>query len=475
MGFKLPSVLKHGLLYGGSIALMKGISLLMLPFIAHQLTEAEFGQLEVVSSIAIIGSVLIGMGLEDALYRFAGAEQDHTKRHRMAGDIYTLTLIIGVAMLPVAWLGADLVTGWVPGDINPDAVRLILLMLALEGGIAVPLGWLRMRDQAVLFFTITTGRAILQAILTVVFLTMDRGVVGVLEAGVYSAALQAVILGAWQVRDTGFGLSSTVVKRAVIYSFPIVLSGLLAFTLNGMDRWILAQYASLEQVAHFGVAAKFAIAVVLLLQPFGMWWMPKRFEILFGDDGRQRVVSYTSMGVALTLIITVTVSLGTPVLIDWLMPAGYAIAGSYAALLILAAACKELSELLNLGCFAGNTTRMQVVINAISGLAGFLLMIWLTPQYAVWGVATALLIAQCLRLLLFYIIGQRLYHIPYPLGAGLLLTAAAITWIAVGMMTFSVWVRCGLTLVAAISMLLLAIRLNLIPVPATLSERWPIT
>merc|ERR1711879_896723 len=274
-------------------------------------------------------------------------------------------------------------------------------------------------------------------------------------------------------RDTGLSLNSAIAKRAMTYSFPIVLSGMLAFTLNGLDRWILAQHATLEQVAHLGVAAKFALGVVLLLQPYGMWWMPKRFEILFSDDGQQRVVLYTGTGVALTLIITVAVSLGTPVLIDWLMPAGYAVAGSYAALLILAAACKELSELLNLGCFAGNTTRMQVVINAISGLAGFLLMIWLTPLYAVWGVTSALLAAQFLRLVLFYAVGQRMYHIPYPLGRGLLLTFVAVAWIAVGMMLeLSVWSRCLMATVATISMLLLAIRLNLIKVPASIMERW---
>merc|ERR1711879_195281 len=139
-----------------------------LPFIAHRLTEAEFGQLEVASSIAMIGSVLVGMGLEDALYRFAGAEQDSKKRHRLAADIYTLTLLIGLAMIPVAWYGAATVTNLVPGDIDTQAVQLILLMLALEGGIAVPLGWLRMRDRAGAFFLVTTGRALLQAILTIV-------------------------------------------------------------------------------------------------------------------------------------------------------------------------------------------------------------------------------------------------------------------------------------------------------------------
>ena len=69
---KLSRVMRHALLYGSSIALMKGISLLMLPFIAQQLSTDQFGRLEVAGSLAVIGSIMIGLGLEDSLYRFAG-------------------------------------------------------------------------------------------------------------------------------------------------------------------------------------------------------------------------------------------------------------------------------------------------------------------------------------------------------------------------------------------------------------------
>ena len=58
--------LLHPLLYGLSIALMKGISLLMLPFIAHYLSPDEFGKVEILSSLTVIGSVVVGLGLEDS-------------------------------------------------------------------------------------------------------------------------------------------------------------------------------------------------------------------------------------------------------------------------------------------------------------------------------------------------------------------------------------------------------------------------
>lgn len=75
MTFNLSPAVKNVLLYGVSIALMKGISLIMLPFITHYLSQDAFGRLEVLLSIAAFGSVIVSMGLMDALYRFAGSHK----------------------------------------------------------------------------------------------------------------------------------------------------------------------------------------------------------------------------------------------------------------------------------------------------------------------------------------------------------------------------------------------------------------
>ena len=69
---KPGSAISQTILYGFSIVAMKGISILMLPFIAQRLTQPAFGRLEVLSSLAVVISIIVGLGLEDTLYRFAG-------------------------------------------------------------------------------------------------------------------------------------------------------------------------------------------------------------------------------------------------------------------------------------------------------------------------------------------------------------------------------------------------------------------
>lgn len=466
MRLHLPNAVKQTLLYGFSIALMKGVSLLMLPFIAHQLSADEFGRLEVISSLAILGSILVGMGIEDALFRFAGATKNKAKRKHLAAEFFSLTLIIGTLALVASWVIADFIASWMPGNPNSYEVRLVLSILALEGCIAVPLGWLRMRNQAVSFFLMTTGRAIMQAVLVIILLDAGRGVAGVLEAGLLAAITQALILAYLHIKNTGLSISRVTGYRTLIYSLPIVASGLVAFALNGMDRWILAEHASLTDVAQFGVAAKFSLAVVLLIQPFSMWWSPKRFAVLNEPEGKQKAADYITLGLVLTLIITVLVGLISPLLIDWLLPENYARAGEYAIGLILVMALKEMAELLNLGCFTGKTTNAQLAINIIGAISGIISMLWWVQDYAVWGVIFALLNAQFIRLALFFFVSQYFLPLPYPVRSLLLLITVSFCCLTLGSLTSSLAQQLLLTIIAGTSLLAIALLLKLIPIPS---------
>ncbi len=470
---RLPDALKQTLLYGSSIALMKGVSLLMLPFIAHHLSTAEFGRLEVISTLAVIGSVLVGMGLSDTLFRFAGATQKSSERQRLAAEIFSLSLIIGATAWLIGWMSADFIAGWMPGNPSSYEIRLVISVLALEGCIAIPLGWLRMCNRASHFFFATTGRALTQAVLVIILLMNDGGVAGVLEAGLIAAVAQAVVLSYLHIRDTGFSLSRKTGYQSLMYSLPIVGSGLLAFTLNGLDRWILADYAGLDDVAKFGVAAKFSLAVVLLMQPFSMWWSPRRFEVLHGSDGIKQVAHFASLGVMLTLTITLLVGLASPLLINWLLPETYATASQYVIGLVLVMALREMVELFNLGCFIGNTTSTQLLINAVSATAGISCMFWLTPAYAVWGIIFSLLLAQALRLLLFIIASQHYLPLPYPARSLLLMTSISIGWLLLGYQTSIIWQQLLIIMLGIGSLLAAAFMFKIISVPQLTVKQLP--
>ncbi|WP_223824097.1 lipopolysaccharide biosynthesis protein [Candidatus Enterovibrio escicola] len=455
--------MKQTLLYGSSIALMKGISLLMLPFITHHLPQAEFGKLEIISSIAILGSILIGLGLEDTLYRFVGGSTSERERKLIAARIFTLTLIIGILVISMVWTLVSLLDDYVPKDLSTYQLRLVLLMLALEGCIAVPLGWLRMQNYAFSFFSVAVGRAFFQAGLTVVALQMERGIDGVLEAGFVATIIQALILAILQIKDTGVSFCKRISKQSLIYSLPIMASGLMAFPLNGLDRWVLAEISSLENVGQFGVASKFALAVVLLLQPFGMWWTPKRFDVLYALNGRENAARITGYGLILVMLIAIAVTMLSPVAIYMLLPDSYRLAAQFTPLLIAATLFKEMAELVNLGSYASDTSYAQLGINIISAIVAITTLLWLGGEYGVFGILTSLVFTQALRLVLFFSVSQSLYYLPYPVSSLLFCSAICLMWLYVSQYELPTMARLVLVVIGPLSLLILAQKLCLFP------------
>jgi len=462
---KFSHAISQTILYGFSIVIMKGISILMLPFIAHQLSQEAFGKLEVLSSFAIVASILVGLGLEDTLYRFAGQASSAVERKRIAAKIFGLGIIAGLVALAIVWFSANSLSRLLPGDISAYEVRLIMLVLALEGVIAVPMGWLRMQDRVLSFFSLSISRAAIQATLILVMLQPGNDITAVLEAGLIAATLQAMVLGYLQIRDTGISLRVTRDGSLILYSLPIVGSGLIAFVLNGLDRWVIADHAGLAQVAEYGVASKFALAAVLLLQPFGMWWSPKRFQIAAQPGGKQSAERIIGIGISLCLITCVAVSTGAPVLIDLLMPSDYVLASSYALGLVLAMTLREISELINIGCYVNRSTVVQFWINLSSSAIGLIIMLAAVDGLGVWGVIIALISAQSIRLLLFFLASQSVYRLNYSLSSLALLATEALAWLGFSTQLDGLVYQFSYALVSSVAMLASAVALKLIPLP----------
>ena len=411
--------------YGVSFALMNSISLLMLPYVSTELSPAQFGQLEVIASIAAFASVIVGLGLQESLFRHVGQASGERESIRIVRRIYALGCVMAMVALGAGYALAPWVAANLPGGIGAYEVSLVLTGLAFEGCVSIPLAWMRMRERALRFATLTLSRAGLQAALTVLMLEMDRGVAGVLEASLCAICLQTLILTRLQMRETGARFELQAYRSLLIYALPIVGSGLLAFCLNGLDRWLLAQWHGVETVAMYGVAAKFALAAVLLMQPFGMWWSPKRYTVLNGVDGPATAVRVINVGVVAVLAVAMTVGFGAPVLISLLMPQAYANAATLAVGLVGVMALRELAELLNIGCFVEQNTRRQLYANIFASLFGVGAMALFVPTYGAAGLIGTLLATHAARLTSLLVIGQRTIALPFPLRRYAIVAAVA--------------------------------------------------
>ncbi len=404
-----------------AIVIGKGLAFVMLPIVTGALSPAEFGALELLIAITDVGGVFLGLGLADTLFRFA-AEAPRKVATTLWGMALALALLGGLALQ----LLIPLVMPWMPGPITTLDMQLVAATLALTSLIQVPLAWLRFRDAAWTFLMVEAAKSLIQAGSITTLLYFDQGITGILLGGLIANGLIALYLGFSLYRESGVALEPARAGMMVVYALPLVLSGSFGFILGSFDRWMLAPHISLEILGHYGLAAKFALLAAFAMQPFDMWWYPKRIGLLSSAEGRGHARDVVRFGCVMASAVTLVAMVLGPEVICLLTPHNYHAAGQILPWLLLVKLLHQYSNLLNVGCYAQRSTVQPMIINAASAALVVLGYLWLIPNLGFAGAIAALIIAQAFRLLVFAHASQefaRIAHQPLQLAWPVLLIA----------------------------------------------------
>ena len=413
---RYKNLLNQSALYGLSIFLMKGISLVMLPIYTSYLMPSDYGRLEVLVVFSNIVSIVLGFGLVEALYRFVGLADNIEKKQRHAAECLLVAGIIAVISYIIFHFYSKELLPYLPGEITENELYLLGVALSVGGLINIPLAWLRITERAALFFSISMLKVLLQVSLTFYWLINGWGISSILAAGAVSSVIVAIILCIIQLKETQISFSLTNLKSIIYYAGPIFIGGAATFTLSGMDRWLLAEHFGATEIAAYAIAIKFALVPTLLIQPFTLWWFPKRFSVLKESDGKNINAHFAVMGAIISVFICGCLGLLGPIFIQHLTPETYHGAITILPWLLLCTLLKMLADLLNLGCFVDKSSRVQMNINLVAcGFGGGLLII-LVPIFMIEGALTALIAANTIRMVLFYYFSQKRVYLPYKFG-----------------------------------------------------------
>lgn len=408
--------ISQSLYYALGIFLMKGISLFMMPFVTRFLSPDAYGRLDVLVNFLNIGSLLVGLGLTDALFRFAGNSVDNAEHKRVASTALVLGVLIAALSAMVMLTGLECLVGWLPGQVREEELRLAIATLALGGAVNIPLAWLRMRGKAPEFFLVSTLKAAIQAATTLFLLWRGAGVEGVLWSGFLSQAGMTVYLLLRQRRETPLQLDAPLARQLVMYGIPLALAGLLSFMVSGAERWILAGKSGEAALAQYAIAIQFAAIVPLLVEPFSLWFFPRRFVLMQQPQGVVDCARYATLGSVLLLVAVLVVLLGAPIVVLGLMAPVYAKSLEYLPVLALGVAFRQASHFMNLGCYVGRSSWMATALNALLALLAMALYFALIDWRGIWGAVMATLMLGVIRWTLFLVVSQQLLRLDYRYG-----------------------------------------------------------
>ena len=412
--------------YALSIALGRGLSIFVLPLTSRFIEPQDYARLDVAASIIEITGLVASFALSDLIFRFAARAATPEDQNRIASEILGVGLICALATLLVAEVLMPVFAATLPVGVGEWSLRAGLAGAACGGLVELPLAWLRLRDRPRAYLGFIALRSMTQIGLMIAVLALGYGPEGVL---VSNACIEFVLVAALvflQIREFGLSFSRAMLRNALHYSTPIVLGSFAMFGLGSCDRFFLAGAVPAAELARYTLAGKLAFAAPLMLQPFALWWNPRRIAVLSEAGGIERSRRMVGYGFFVLFVSCSLTILCGSLFIKLALPPSYHDAVRYLPFLVLITGLNEFATLVNVGSFARSHGRELLYVNGAGGIVAVLGYCLLVPLIGIAGAIAATVLGHALRVALFILFGRKQAPIAYPvLGIGVMTLSLA--------------------------------------------------
>ena len=434
MSSTLTSLIKDTAVYGLSSMFGRFLNWLLTFVYVRVLLTEEFGQMTNLYAWTAILMILLTYGMETAFFRFAN-------KHEQPADVYTTTLwslgISSLLFVLLGWMFLDPLAASLHVAEHKDLLSCLLIIVASDAFMAIPLGYLRYEQRPWWFMTVRMSFVFSTIILT---LFAFYGVPALSEyvpllselqprahalqyifgINLVSNGLQFLLLLPTLRKATGH-FDASLLGAMLRYALPMLLLGLAGNFNNQADKILFPllfddpHYAN-GQLGIYGACYKLAVVMVLFTQAFRYAYDPFIFaEKKKGEEAARRAYSSSmTYYVLFTLFIFLAVMSyidGLKLLIapayypgltvvPWIM-AGQLMFGVYFNL--------------SLWYKVTDRTHWGAILSIVGCALTVLLIVLLAPRYGFMACAWASVVANGGVMLISYTLGQHYYPVSYDL------------------------------------------------------------
>ncbi|MDO4998497.1 MAG: lipopolysaccharide biosynthesis protein [Neisseria sp.] len=368
------------------------LGVLTLPLISWFFSSADIGRIALLQTAASLILIALGLGLDQAYIREFHAQKNTASLLKSVLIVpFGLLLLIALALATQATWFANAIFETADGTLGIIAL-LFCAALVFTRYLSIIL---RMQERA-WAFSFSQLAPKLWLLLAVAAATLLPNAQRDTQALTWAYALAqsaTVLLLAWQTRSALFAacrapFEPTLLQQNLRYGMPLALSGLAYWGLVSADRLLLKQFANLEAVGVYAMAANFGALAFIVQSIFSTVWAPTLFRWVNENRDLAPVHHIFRLLLGLVLAILCIVGLASPVL-TWLLPTQYADVQYLVLSVILFPLLYTLSEVSGIGINVSRQTKLAALISLAAMLCNVLLCYWLIPVYQAHGAAIA--------------------------------------------------------------------------------------
>jgi O-antigen/teichoic acid export membrane protein len=303
----LRRLLRTGAAYQLADAVSKVVALALLPIYTNHLTPADYGTAELMLTTIILVSIVLRLGLGEALVRFHFDDADPQRRRQLARTATgTLFAVTTLAAIVVALLASPISEALLDAH-RPGVIRSAALGLWAFTNLELAYALLRVEERARAFATaslINVGLTVVGTVYLVV--VRDEGAIGLLLGNYIASAI--VLVGLWWTEREAFGFRPGGIDRAHLgpmlrFGLPTVPAEVSVFALFFIDRFWLFRFEGAAEAGLYSLSVKLAGVVVFTVRAFQYAWPPLAYSIESDEEASRVYARITTYYVLFTGVV----------------------------------------------------------------------------------------------------------------------------------------------------------------------------
>jgi O-antigen/teichoic acid export membrane protein len=410
----------HGVVYGfGSVA-SKLIAIVLLPIVIRYLEPQSYGIAEVVLMLVLFTSAIVKLGLQNAMMRFFYDAPEHERDEvgvRVVRTTFALTLISLLVGGAVLLAFDNQIAAFFLND--PDRADLVWYSgLGLWSSVlyATITATFRLQKRPLAFLRISLGNVFVSALLTLYFVTELRlGVRGLLLGNFLGYLAMVPIAGWMQRRYLLPRIDRRLVRPMLRFALPTIPIAVAFQSLTLIDRTVISRQVGLDELGVYGLAARFAGVVLIVVTALQLSWQPFAYSIKDDGEARRSYAIVTTWFVAgMGWIVAGMALLADPVVRVMTVPA-YFEATRLVPLLALASGIYGLYFLVGIGASRVKRTGWHALVAGGAVVVSLVANLALVPEYGAMGAAVAAVLANSALAGFMLLRSQRVFRVHYEL------------------------------------------------------------
>lgn len=439
---QLKRLSKDTLFYGLGSTLQKFIGFLLFPIYTRVLTTEDMGTQDLVlTAFSVIFSLSL-LGLDNGAARsFYDADTAAEKQTVLSSWLW-FGLAVVVPLSALLFVFAEPVSRLLFGSVAiSPSFRLVVATLPFSMVARVALLALRLTFQSSKFSIVATAGGLFQALLAIYLVAVLRlGVTGVFWAYLLGNVVQMVIGLVLARAQLGLRFSGSWLRAMLGFGLPTVPASMSLWILNSSNRYFMARLTTLGEIGLFSVAVRISTILTFVISAFLIAWPPFAFSLLKDRDLAKHTYART-LTLFLLASLTVAVVIGVwarEAILIFATPA-YERAAPLVAWLCLSAILWGAADIVGIGFSIAKKSYHITVSTVLGAAVNIGVNAWLIPIWGLRGAIVASLVGNLAIFAYSYFMGQRYFHVNYPIGRILALVSLATLVIGAGLGIDWVW------------------------------------